>query len=484
MNNWLKHFQDGRNVWLNGEKVENLIEHDAFKGTIQTISTLMREIEERDEVGFWNETLNQHSHKAFLIPKTLEDLQQRKAAFQFWSKKTYGVMSRLSDYAYSLITGYYIDRFEFDVYDPEFSRKIEKYFHEVQTEKRLVTTAIADPQIDRSKPIEERDEDAILRIVKETDEGVVIRGAKMIATGAPYVDDVIINTPFKDKEREKTYANFFIVPVNSKGLQIICRDSYACTDIEKYPLSSQYDEMDAVLIFDDVLVSWDRVFIHGSAEGVTKAHRHQQLNSLAHHQTVVRLLVKLQFIAGVATAIAESIGANHFLHVQEKLGELYTQIDSIEALLISAEVQGKPSEKGIFLPDSVPLQVARNLGTHYYGEALQILKQIGAGGYTQLPSTLINRYDQSLIPLLEKYYKGVSVDAKTKTTLLRIGWELIGSTLGTRHDLYERYYTGDPVRINEQFFENYDKKYLEKRLENFFGKYKIQEELYEHETTI
>ncbi len=479
MSDYVESLQDGRLIWLDGKKLNNFEEHVAFKGTLKTIDILLKDIDENKKVGFWDELVHQNIHRAFFIPRTKEDLVRRREAFESWSTKTYGVMSRLSDYAYSLITGYYIDRHEFNQYDPLFSSKIEKYFDLVRKERRLITTAIADPQIDRSKPLEKRDEDALLRVIKETDEGVIVRGAKMIATGAPYVHDVIVNTPFGDDSKENQYANFFIVPLNAKGLHIICRESYAQADEKKYPISSRFDEMDAVLIFDDVLIPWDRVFIRGSAKGAVKAHQHQQFNSLAHHQTVVRLLTKLRFVAGVATAIAQSIGADFHLHVQEKLGELYTQIDSIEGLIISAESNGYLHENGVFYPDSIPLQVARNLGATYYSEALNIVKQIGAGGFTQLPSEMIENFDKTLHPLLEKYYKGAKVDAKVKTALFRIGWELVGSTLGARHDLYERYYTGDPVRIKALFFEQYDKRKLEQRLSHYIEKLTKEGEIHE-----
>ncbi|QOK29883.1 4-hydroxyphenylacetate 3-hydroxylase (plasmid) [Cytobacillus oceanisediminis] len=478
---YISSLKDGRSVWLNGEKVKDITIHPEFSGTLSTISHLLGTLDskEQDVIGYISPRTNEFVHKAFFIPRSLDDLISRRKAFDVWSRKTYGVMSRLSDYANSLITGYFIDRDYFDRFDSSFSKKITAYYENARDERRVVTTGILDPQIDRSKPNHElEDKDALLRIVCETDEGVIVRGAKMIATAAPYAHDVII-MPHQKLSADKTeYANLFIVSLNSPGLQIVCRESFSSQNRKKHPLSAQFDEMDAVLIFDDVLVPWERVFIKGSIEGVFEAQQHQQLNSLAHHQTVVRLLAKLEFVAGVATAIAQSIGADHYLHVQEKLGELYTQIESIDALLISAELQGSLNEKSVYLPDRIPLQTARNLGTRYYPRAIEILKQIGAGGFIQLPSTAIEE-SNSLSPLLHKYYKGAKVDAPTKTALFQIGWDLIGSSLGSRHDLYERLYTGDPIRTFALQYDTYDKEPLKHRLQVFWeillGKEKANE---------
>lgn len=111
------------------------------------------------------------------------------------------------------------------------------------------------------------------------------------------------------------------------------------------------------------------------------------------------------------------------------------------------------------MPARVPLITARNLGTRYYPRAIEILKQIGAGGFIQLPSTTVNDSNE-LTPFFEKYYRGAKVDAMTKTALFQVGWELVGSTLGARHDLYERFYTGDPIRTFAFQYDTYDKEPL------------------------
>lgn len=472
--------QGAKNIWLDGKKVLNPSKHDAFKGTFKTIDLLLNLIDD-PKVGYYDEFSEAIVHKAFLIPMNYEELIQKRQAYETWATKTFGMMSRLSDYAYSLITGYYIDRYTFDAYDEGFSKKITNYFEEVKKDRRLITTAIADPQIDRSKTLTDRSESALLHVVDETEEGIYVSGAKMIATSAPYVDDILINTPYSKSEGQEKYANFFIVSTQSPGLQIICRKNHAQIDYELYPIASQFDEMDAVIIFDRVFIPNERILIRGNAEGVVKAHRHQQLNALAHYQTVIRLFTKLKFMAGLTTAIAKSIRVDEFLNVQQKIGELYIQVDAIEALLTAAELEGKVEDSGVFIPSATPLQVARNLGTSYYGKALNILKEIGAGGYTQLPSTIISRFEsEELQKLMDIYYAGASSSAGDKTALFRIGWELIGSEFGSRHDLYERFYTGDPLRIQSLFFENYKKEELDNRLDDFIKK--IQENIKEDVT--
>jgi len=189
-------------------------------------------------------------------------------------------------------------------------------------------------------------------------------------------------------------------------------------------------------------------------------------NALAFHQTVVRLLAKLEFVAGVSFAVAESIGASGFLHVQEKLGELVTQVESIKALLLASEIQSYRNDAGIVLPSMNPIETARNLGTRYYPRALEILQQIGAGGFMQVPSTL-DELKGPLESMMETCYAGKQIDADHKVRLFKLAWDLIGSPLGSRHELYERFYAGDPVRTYANQYLYSDKTGLTRLMRNF-----------------
>lgn len=468
---FVESLRDGRQVWLDGQVVSDVTRHPAFTGTLRTLRTLFDMLDDpgrREIVGFASDTTGEYVHNAFLVPQSMNDLQRRREAFALWSKETHGVMSRLSEYARSLVTGWYAARERFRSYDPQFPAKIAQYYEQARDEDRFITTAVQDPQIDRSKDIYASDHpDAYLRIVGQSADGVVIRGAKMIATAAPYAHDVIITQHQKLREGDSRYAFMAIVELNSPGVHIVCREPFASPDEQRHPLSARYEEMDAVLIFDNVFVPWERVFLHGSADGVWQVQTFQTQNLLAFHQTVVRLLAKLEFVAGVAFAVAQSIGVDRFLHVQEMLGELITQVESVRGLLIASEAQAGPDEFGTFVPAGMPLQTARNAGLRYYPRAIEILQQIGAGGYMQIPSSTVAE-SGAIRPLLETYYQGAGIDADRKVRLFKLAWDLIGTPLASRHELYERYYTGDPVRMYALQYQGYDKSALKRRIDEFW----------------
>lgn len=146
--------------------------------------------------------------------------------------------------------------------------------------------------------------------------------------------------------------------------------------------------MDVVLIFDDVLVPCERVFIRDDPEAVWAVRNSPSASALSQHQTVVRLLSKLETLAAVALELAETVGATPFLHVQEKLGELIVQVETVRGLLDASEFEARPSEEGVWLPDPRYLAAARNLGTRFYPLAIEMVQQIGAGGLLQIPADI------------------------------------------------------------------------------------------------
>ena len=463
---FLDSLNDGRTVWLDGEIVTDVSQHPAFQGTLYTISKLLASLDVegiQQQIGFQSPSTGRYVHNAFLVPRTREDLERRTAAFTYWAEETHGVMSRLSDYARSMVTGWYAVRDAFQPFDPHFGEKIRRYYETARDNDLFLTTALLDPQINRAKRIDEQNPDAVLRIIAENSEGVIVRGAKMIATAAPYTHDFLI-FPFHHVDlAHPEYAHALIVPANLSGLHIVCRESFASEDGEQHPLSSQYDEMDAVLIFDDVLVPWERVLLKGDPEAVWRLRMNTSANALAFHQTVVRAFVKLKFVTGVAFAIAEAIGVDGFLHVQEKLGELLTQVESLHALVIASEANSTADEFGNQIPAMEFLETARNLNSRYYPRAIEILQQIGAGGFMQVPSRF-ESFQGPTARLIDKYFSGAGVPADAKIKLFRLAWDLVGSQLGSRHQLYERYYAGDPVRMFANQYLHADRALYTKRV--------------------
>lgn len=460
---YLSRLRDGRKVWLNGNIVSDLASHPAFSGTIQTMCSLL-DLQDDPQFGpsltFLSPDTGKPVNLAFLVPRSREDIWNKQTAYHLWSEKTFGMMSRLSDYSRSLLTGWYASRHDLGGGDGHFAEKLERYYQTSRDQDWLSTTALHDPQVDRSKLSSQLDDPYThLRIVRETEEGIIVRGAKMIATGAPYFDEIFVFPYHRRPQSEDRYATMFAIPVSTPGVHIICRESFASQQKEDHPLSSRFDEMDAVVVFDDALIPWERVFIKDDPDAIWKLRQDPVSVALSQHPTVVRLLHKLEFVAAVGHELASTIGATHFLHVQEKLGELIIQVETIRALLLAAHEKAKPNDNGVWLPAAEPLTTARNLGSRYYPRALEILQQIGAGGFIQVPSSLAE-LSGPIGPYIDRYYGGANVQAKMRLQLFKLAWDLIGSPFASRHELYERFYSGDPVRTYASQYAGCEKEAL------------------------
>lgn len=466
----IESLKDGRQVWIDGEKVEDLHSHPAFNGTLTTLQRLFDQLHDpelQDKIGYVSPITGEYVHMAYLVPKTKEDLLARKNAFTRWANETLGIMSRLAESGRSYITGWYASKEEFNKYDPQFGEKITRFYEQIRDEDRIAISVVADPQVNRAKlQTEQDDPDLLLRIVKETEEGVVIRGAKVLATAAPYAHDIIVHSFIPFKEEDAQYANLLAVPANLPGVHIICRDSFASSDKKNHLLSSRFEEMDAMVVFDDVLVPWDRVLLHRNPEGTIYAMHHKRDNSLTNHQSVIRLIAKMEFVTGLAFSIAETIGVEQYLNVQERLGELVIKLETVKSLLTSSEARAKKDAYGTLWPEPLSLRIAIDLGASYYPRAIEILQQIGAGGLLQVPSAGLEEND-IIKPFIEKYYTGANVSFVEKGKLFKLAWDLIGSEFGSRQELYERFFSGDPVRNYAMRYREYDKDPLKKRVENF-----------------
>ncbi len=390
----------------------------------------------------------------FLIPRSKEDLKKRGLMHQEWAKATYGFMGRSTDFMSAQLLGWYSNAEFFG----EYADNVRNYFNYIREKDLYLTHVLINPQVDRSQPPSKQpDEFTYLGVVRETEEGVIVRGAKIMATAGPYADEVLV-FPFANQKynpEDYKYSISFAIPMSTPGLRCIARESYVKDSKMDYPLASQFDELDGILVFDDVLVPWDRVFIYKDPERINQVLRYTSL--FTGHQSTIRLMTKLQFVAGLAMKATDVINTNVFPQVQDMMGEITTYIELCRAAITAAEENAQPNQHGIYIPDFRPLSAIRNSGNRWYPRTREILQLILAGGLMYQPSSF-NVFDSPIKEDIEKYFRGADITAKDKIQIYKIASELAVSAFGSRHELYERYYAGDPLflRINSQY-KNYDK---------------------------
>jgi 4-hydroxyphenylacetate 3-monooxygenase oxygenase component len=444
--------RDAREVWYDGRRVADVTTFPPFASAIRSMAmlydlqhasahqdVLTAEVPELGRVG-----------RAFEMPRTREQLQRKREAYTVWAEASCGMLGRSPDFMNAMLTALAAKRGFFTELAPERGDAVVAYYRHVARNDLFLTHALLDPQLDKSRlRHQQRDPGTPLRVVARTSEGLVVHGAKRIATAAPYADEILV-WPFPPtfQPGEEPYANVFAIPMATPGLKTICRPSFAAAGpLEDHPLSAQFDEMDATVVFDHVLVPWERVFLHENITLLNRMYRDTRMRELTAHQTNARLEVKLGFLYALAVRLAEASGLERRPEIVELLGEAAVRVEVIRNTTRAAEAQAQVDpENGLVYPDLWALQAGRALGPVYYPELLGLLKRLAGGGLVQLPVSLAE-FDSPIGEDLERSLRGAHISGRDKARLLKLVWDLVGTEFGARHELYEMNYAGERAAL-------------------------------------
>lgn len=451
-----------REVWLAGEMVKDVTEHPVFKRPLAQMARLYDMQADpcfADTLTYPSPIDGKPVGTAFLVPKTQDDLFKRREAFRIWAESTFGLMGRSPDFLNTALMAFAEARDFFAKGGERFAENVVKYYEYVRENDLFLTHALITPQIDRSKTsAEQADEFLHMGVFKETEDGLIIRGARMLATLGPVADEMLIFNLPGLKPGDEKHAVVFAIPCDTPGLRMICRQPYddGTREAFNHPLSSNFEEMDALVVFDDVFVPWDRVFLYNDVKLANDMYNGTNLRQHTAHQTAVRGWVKMQFAAGVAMKIAQSVKTDQFLHVQEMLGEIIDYGELVKSCIVRAEAEHETTEWGTVRCLFQPLQTVRGLLPKAYPRAVEIIQILGAGPLLMMPSAA-----DILSPVsadIDRYYQGADgFAAIDRIKLYKLAWDLSGDGFGQRLLQYERYYAGDPVRVRAGTYFQFDK---------------------------
>ncbi|WP_144463365.1 4-hydroxyphenylacetate 3-monooxygenase, oxygenase component [Siminovitchia fortis] len=449
-------------IWFDGIKIEGKIsEHPAFKGVIQTISSLydmQNDPKIKDEMTFSIQGKKESVGLSYLQPKTKQDLKRRRKMIEHWARHTHGMIGRSPDYMNTAIMSYAASAPLLKGRNNCFPENIQSLYERAMKKDLSFTHTFITPQINRSQLNLGFSKDPIsAKVIEKNKKGLVIKGARLLATQGGMTDEVLVYTaPRFFFDPDEAFA--FSIPSDTKGLKFICRESFVGGDsFFNHPLSSQYEEMDSIVVFDYVLVPWEKVFFYDNVDAATDLKLRSSFYSFAYHQVITRQIAKTEFILGVAQSMVETINVDEYLHIQDKLSEIIVGLETMKALLEKSENDAELDEFGIMRPSMIPLQVAGNVFPKVYPRFCEIIQLIGASGMVTLPTE--NDFDSNIAADLEKYLRGESRSAPDRVKLFRLAWDLTMSPFGTRQIQYERYFFGDPVRLSTYLYKNYPKDY-------------------------
>jgi 4-hydroxyphenylacetate 3-monooxygenase oxygenase component len=463
---------DDREVWLGGERVEDVSEHPALKGAAESMARVFDlQHEHAGAMLMPSPETGEPVSVTHVIPRSQDDLERRRRAMKITSEATAGMMGRTPDYmnvTFACFAG------RADVWarygNDEGAQNLLDFQRRLRDEDLSLTHTLINPQVDRSvAEAEQAAGEVALHKVGETADSIVVRGARMLATLAPFADELAVYPGTPQRPQDDKYSLCFSIPMATPGLKFLCRDSYAVDrPAFDYPLSSRFDEMDAVVVFDDVEVPKRRVFLDGNPQLHTEVITDTGWRAHIIHQAMTRAWSKLEFSFGLAHLIAETTGVNAFDHVQEKLGEIWSMMEMTRAGVIAAEAGSHADgDSGVWIPDERPFVALRGLMPKWVPRAADLIQLIGGGGFMATPSKA--DFESELEPFIRRYYQARGADAERRVRLFRLAWDFVGSSLGGRGMLYERFYLSDSFRMTALAYVLADKANPTRLAEQFLG---------------
>ncbi len=449
---YLESLRDGREVYVYGERVKDVTQHPAFRNAARMIARMYDAVHDPEQgavIRTETDTGNGgYTHWFFKAPKSAEDLVHARDAIAAWQRIAYGWMGRSPDYKASFVGTLGANA---AFYEP-FQENARRWYRETQEKLLYWNHAIVNPPVDRNRPPEEV-MDVYMHVEKETDAGIVVSGAKVVATGSAltHYNFIAHYGPLPIKDRR--LALIICVPMNAPGVKLISRPSYefmaeAVGSPFDYPLSSRLDENDAVFVFDKVLVPWENVFVYGDVDKVNEFFPLSGFIPRFTFHGCTRLAVKLDFLAGLLLMGVEATGAKDFRGVQVRVGEVLAWRNLFWAITDAMARTPMPWVDGYVLPNLDYGLAYRVFATVAYPRIREIFMQDLASALIYLPSHVKDLKNPVIRELLEKYVRGANgYTAEKRIKLMKLIWDAIGSEFGGRHELYERNYAGNHENI-------------------------------------
>ncbi|MFL5803615.1 MAG: 4-hydroxyphenylacetate 3-hydroxylase N-terminal domain-containing protein [Roseiflexaceae bacterium] len=444
---YLESLRDGREIWLYGERVKDVTTHPAFRNSARMVARLydaLHDPKHKDILTTETDTgSGGYTHRYFRAPKTAEEQVAGRDAIAEWARLTYGWMGRAPDYKAAFLGTLGANA---DFYAPN-QASARAWYKRAQEQVLYLNHAIIHPPVDRDRAIHERAE-VCVHAVKETDGGIYVSGAKVVATGSALTYATFVAHNGLIPVQDKRYACVFMVPMDTPGVKLISRASYENTAAVMgtpfdYPLSSRLDENDAIFVLDNAFIPWEDVFIYGDIEAANGFFPKTGFLPRALLHGCTRLAVKLEFIAGLMMQSLEATGTKDYRGQQIRVGEVISYRNLFWGLSEAMARNATPWTNGAVLPDIAAASAYHVFGATFYPIVKNLIEQSVASGLIYLNSSARDFQNPELRPYIDKYVRGSGgYDAESRVKLMKLMWDAIGTEFGSRHELYEINYSG------------------------------------------
>ena len=451
-------------IYMEGQRIKDVTAHPTLGNGARTLAALY-DLQHDPEVGpemtYASPSSSDPVGLSFIIPRSHADLERRRTMMTHWARVSCGMMGRTPDFLNVAVMSMAAASDYCGQNRPEFKQNIENYYEYIREQDLVLTHTLVNLQRSRSPlttALEDRT-DVALSVVKETDAGIIVNGARVLATLGPLSDEIIVypaRTHRLPGDAGERYAFGFALPCNTPGMKFLCRESF---DLGRshfdHPLASRFEEMDAIVFFNNVLVPWERVFLLGDVELANGWAEATNRNAHTGHQVVSKNVVKCEFILGLANLMTRTLGSTQLPQVQQMVAEVIENLEVTKACLRAAEVDATIDPWGVMCPPYMPLLVARSLFIRMYPRMAEILHFLGSSSLMALPTEA--DLNGPLAPEIRQYLDTDTATAEERVRLFRLAWDTCCSSFASRQVLYERYFGGDALRNATVLYSQYDK---------------------------
>ena len=451
--------RDGRQVWINGERVKDVTSHPAFKPIVDVrarIYDMAHEDKYRDVMSYRDPGTNEANCTAHKLPHAQEDWHAKRRAVDAVLNDIGGVVVRVGDETIGEMWSLYDGRDVLNEVDPKFAKNIEHHIAKAIRNDVFHVSANTDPKGDRSKRPQDQDPDMLLHVVKETDQGIVVRGAKY-ETAAAYANQAFVKPTIANWGDDKLsdYAVGFIVEMGAPGLKHICRTGFAGRGpAADYPLSNKFDEVDTLLVFDNVLVPWENVLFYRHTRAA--AYIRSCLHRYSAFPFVQRILYIADMLIGAALHNARQTGLEKQQAVQEKLAELACYRETINAHLTAAIATAEKSPGGLLMPNQSLLYTGRVHACSRLPAMVHIARELCGGQICITPDSAMFA-DPEAGKWLDKFYTvNENWTAEDRRKLLAFARDLMNSDYAGHRLTFELFAQSPPFAHLGAVFRNFD----------------------------
>jgi 4-hydroxyphenylacetate 3-monooxygenase len=477
----LKSLRDGRTVYIDGTLVPDVTAHPAFRNATRSAAALydfQARLENLELMTFKPNGSNRRVNRAWQMPRSHAEMVERRKALQAWAALSGGFLGRSPDHLASALVGQRMGIEVFRRHGPARAKALEDYFDYASRSDLFLTYVIINPQAERSKDWGQQAEDLVARVVDEDASGITIRGAKMLGTSSIMANELLVANLQPLKPGEEDLAFSCALPMNAKGLRVLSRKSYEAHAVSVFdnPISSRFDENDALVYFDDVKVPWERVFVYRDTDMCRAQFHDTPGHAYQNYQAQIRLSVKIAFLAGLARRITEAIGTTRIPSVTEQLGALAAQVGMVNAMLSGMEASGWQLGEW-WVPNKHFMYSAQVITQDLYPRVVQTIRDLAGGALIMLPSSVVDFANAEMAAIIHKTQRSATMEPEHKVKLLKAAWDAIGSEFGSRHTQYEMFYAGARFVTTGHSFRTFDWSHATGLVDDLMSSYDLRGEL-------